>query len=971
MLRKAVLILGAMILLHLQLKAQEFEVRGVVTDLVTGEILVGATVKIEGKNKGVITDIEGKYTILVEDEKAVLVFSYIGYNEESVPVSGQQQIDMQLAPGVSLLSEMVVTAQAIGQRKAINEQLRSNTISNVISSERIREVPDANAAESIGRLPGVSVKRSSGEGDQLVVRGIQPNLNLVTINGIRMPSTDQNNNAVGLAGISQYMLESIEVRKSLTAQDDADVVGAIVDMRLASAEEGFHMNNIFEGTYNGLTNDYGSYRASVQASNRFFDNKIGIIAQINAERVDRTRERLSAGFGRDTRTEDNRGVFLQRGSFQLHEILRERYGGNIVVDYKLPDGKIMLNTIYNMFGEDRWERNYNIAVGNQTGITKDQMSVVSDNSTFVSGLKLETGLFDFANFDFGASYTVGHRNDPANNMLSMQYDRSIASPISAAFNENLYGKTAYQIIDNVNEEPANYLIRAITQNDYTFDQEEITLQSNLEIPLNVSNTLEGMIKFGGKMRFKERSYDANQLGGDVTGGDAKTVINAFAEALPGYAWLPRQYNDLVNASPLYQNNWNQHILNDEVYLTEFVSRYNVNQLLNTMVDRNFEDIGIFLINPESSQNDYYGEERLSAAYMMTEWTWNNKLFVNVGLRFEEEQTTYSGYGVKGELDRKLTQIVNLGPHTRVNQFLLPSTNIKFNFVKWADIRLAYSQSLARPEYYSFIPRYSRDFRRSMTSPAGNMNLKPALSENFDAILSFYNNYIGLFSMGAFYKEIKDFYYVRSFQVIDVEEDNLVHGYEDLEIAQSQYVNVWVNSPEVSSIRGAEFDLQTSFWYLPEPFSGLVLTTNFALMESRSQYYESRLEKEYYGSLPWEFNDVRVDTTLTRRLIDQPDYTFNMSLGYDLKGFSIRVAYNYQGVSMAWKGGRPEQDGFTHSFQRWDLSMNQKFPIDGLSMQLLVNNITGIPDRQYQFEPRYNTYEEFYGLTASVGLRYIF
>lgn len=947
------------------------ELKGRVNDSKTNESLVGVNIIIKGTTKGTVTDVNGNYTLNNVPQESVILFSFLGYQTKEVAYTGQDEINVQLESGSLELGDVIVTIQAQGQRKAINDQVGSVTVSNMISGEQMKEVPDANAAESIGRIAGVSIKRSSGEGDQVVVRGMQPNLNLVTVNGVRMPSTDQNNNAVGLAGISQYMLDGIEVRKSLTAQDDADVVGAIVDLKLATAPEDLKINAIVENMYNGLTNSFNSYRASLQGSNRFFNNKLGVIAQINAESVDRSRERLSASYGRDNRESSNEGVYLQSGGVQLHEIRRERYSANVIADYRLPQGKIQFNTIYNLFNEDRWEKNYNVAVGTQPGITKQQNSIISNNSTFVSSLRLETKVFNFADFDFGASFTNGLRNDPGNNRLTFHYNKSGESPISDKFLENTYGKTAYEIIPNINEQPASYLIDALSQEDVEFQQQEITLQTNLKLPFKISDGFSGKVKIGGKMRFKDRSYDSNLLGGIVTGGDAKIVINAFADAMPEYSWLPRQYNDLVNASPLYERGWEQSILDDRVLLKDFASRSNVDHMLNTMVDRRFEDVGIFLTNPESSASDYNGSERLTAAYFMTDLNIGRKLSINAGLRYEEERTTYSGHGVKQELDRKLTQVKQLGPNERVNQFLLPSVNVKFQYLKWADIRLAYSQSLARPGYYSFIPRYYRDFRRSMINPAGNMNLDPSRSENLDLILSFYNKYIGLFTIGGFYKEISDFYYVRNFKVIDEEADNLVHGYEDLTISKGQSVMVWFNSPEPSSIRGAEFDLQTSFWYLPKPFNGLVLNANFSLMESKSQYYESRLEKEYYGTRPWEFKDVRVDTILTRRLIDQPDFTMNVSLGYDYKGFSVRLAYNYQGDAMAWKGNRPEDDGYTHSYQRWDLSLNQKLPVKGLSMQLLVNNLTGITDKQYQYARKFITYEEFYGASGSLGIRYSF
>ena len=139
---------------------------------------------------------------------------------------------------------VTVSVQARGQMSAINQQLSSRSIVNVVSSDRIQELPDANAAESVARLPGVSIQREGGEGNKVVIRGLSPKYNAVTINGIRMASTDSDDRSTDLSMISQYMIEGIEVTKAATPDKDADVLGGTVDFRLKKAAEGFKYNFI-------------------------------------------------------------------------------------------------------------------------------------------------------------------------------------------------------------------------------------------------------------------------------------------------------------------------------------------------------------------------------------------------------------------------------------------------------------------------------------------------------------------------------------------------------------------------------------------------------------------------------------------------------------------------------------------------------------------------------------------------------
>ena len=114
----------------------------------------------------------------------------------------------------------------------------SNTIVNVISKEKLQELPDQNAAESVGRLAGVSVYRDAGEGQRVTIRGISPRLNSITVNGERLPSTQEQDRSVDLSMISPEMLEGIELFKALRPDMDGDAVGGTVNFTIRKADAG-------------------------------------------------------------------------------------------------------------------------------------------------------------------------------------------------------------------------------------------------------------------------------------------------------------------------------------------------------------------------------------------------------------------------------------------------------------------------------------------------------------------------------------------------------------------------------------------------------------------------------------------------------------------------------------------------------------------------------------------------------------
>ena len=123
--------------------------------------------------------------------------------------------DMTLTEGGKNIQEVVVRGQATGQRAAINQQINANTIVNVISQEKLQELPDQNAAEAVGRLAGVPVYRDAGEGQRISIWGISLGFNSITINGERLPSTDESERSVDLSMISPDMLAGIELFRSL------------------------------------------------------------------------------------------------------------------------------------------------------------------------------------------------------------------------------------------------------------------------------------------------------------------------------------------------------------------------------------------------------------------------------------------------------------------------------------------------------------------------------------------------------------------------------------------------------------------------------------------------------------------------------------------------------------------------------------------------------------------------------------
>ena len=104
------------------------------------------------------------------------------------------------------------------------------------------------------------------------------------------------------------------------------------------------------------------------------------------------------------------------------------------------------------------------------------------------------------------------------------------------------------------------------------------------------------------------------------------------------------------------------------------------------------------------------------------------------------------------------------------------------------------------------------------------------------------------------------------------------------------IRTWINLEKSSYVRGVELDWQTHFWYLPSFLNGLVLNVNYTHIKSESYYpYQKKIAKVTVYFIKYSY----VDTTRSGRLIDQPNDILNLTIGYDIGGFSARLSFLYQ------------------------------------------------------------------------------
>jgi TonB-dependent receptor len=378
-------------------------------------------------------------------------------------------------------------------------------------------------------------------------------------------------------------------------------------------------------------------------------------------------------------------------------------------------------------------------------------------------------------------------------------------------------------------------------------------------------------------------------------------------------------------------------------------------------DRWYEHNGL-----NSNVNDYNMDESTTSFYVMPELNIGKKIAFYPGIRYEQFHSNYLAYkifrtGPKAS-DFNRTELTS----ERDNAYWFPQLHLIIKPTDWLSIRLAKTRSLIRPDYRAFSPFLFFDGYSTMSIRMGNMAIKPAVSENYDLYTSIYSNKIGLFTAGFFYKEIDEI--IRpveriSFDPADV--DSIVLYNTRTEI------RTWENSEYMSTITGIELDWQTNFWYLPV-LRGLVFNINYTHILSKTSYPFTIAVKDPDDIFA---RPVWVDSSRTGPMLHQPDDVLNVTLGYDIGGFSTRLSFQYQGKVLGTGGGsvgsRPEEDSYTEPYYRLDLVLNQKLPLKGLELYIYLNNLTNSAERETQSVLGYLSAAKYYGMTGDIGLRYTF
>ena len=911
---------------------------GKVTDTTGTAPLQGAIVSVDGTNRSASTDRFGEYRIanLPAGDYSITV-SYIGTpdvtSSVSVPTSGAE-LDFALGADVRFMDNVLVVGSKAAQAGAINQQRAADSIVSVIDSDGLGYFPDTTVADSLQRVPGLSIVTDQGEGRYVSIRGINTDLVAASINGVRTPSPEDRRGVL-LDGVPSDLLDGIEVQKSLTPDVDADSLGGIINLKTISAfdRDGQFVRAKIEGQWNEITEEI-SPKATLTYSNVFNDT-FGVAVSLNYQdlRIESHNNEIGEfGF------ENNVAYLNDDYEHRWYDLTRERFGLVANFDWRVNENTdLYLRTLFNNYVDDEVRNKFEFRDLDDSE-DSDASGVIAPGATTVPVNEMDAEVrvreetrniqtialggstdMDAWTFDYEVSYAFADEQDDNNHDVTFRFeDIQDSFPGVLTFdlsNPETPRISGTQSLFDAIYDPANYDLDSL--------EREFSINEDSEIGAHFDVSRESMIgdtpvtwKAGFKLRDREKIRDEDFLFFEPDLNLADFARDSFIDN-----WR------LANPQPTWP----------DPDLTQSLRSF------NNPSDPDFDAEGSFF---DSNIADYVIDEQILAGYFMGTFEFDQLTLV-AGVRVEQTDIDLEGRLVQ-EDDQTATVTSFSNDYTNV----LPSVNAKYEFNEKLIGRAAYYAAVVRPAFGDMAPFIEINDDRDEAA-VGNPNLDPYEADNFDLSLEYYPTELSVLSVGLFYKDIQDAIFGATFDIDEVPGDidlsnlpsELLNG-DDSDTGEIGEIGTFINVDN-SEVWGVEFNYVQSLEDVNPALEGFLISANLTLTDSESTLPEGRKV----------------------RFLNQADTVWNVALGYDRGPWDLRISANYRGNNL---DELIDEDLDRTIDDRLLVEASAKYSVnDNLQIYLEGKNLTDEPEYYYfGDENRLMQYDEF-GTSWILGARYTF
>lgn len=888
------------------------------------------------------------------------------------------------------VGEIVVTGIRRSIEAAINAKANNTSIVEVISAEDIGKLPDVSIAESLARLPGVTMQRLDGRSQQISIRGLGPDFTTALLNGRELVTTGDNR-GVEFDQFPAELLNSVVVYKTPDAALIGQGLGGTVDLRtvrpLAYGRQAIAMNYRHEwneiGALNSGTTDNGD-RYTISYIDQFLDGTLGVALGYAHMSSPYQSERFNA-WGYPTYTDGNLITGGVKPYVMSSELERDGYMG--VLEWR-PNDRIhsTIDAFYSEFKNTQVLRGieFPLAWGGSSGdcTVNVPSAVCRPAPSLRSGYTVEDGLIVAGTWDNIKGVVRNDLNKRDSNITSLGWNTEFT--LSDDWSANL--DLSYSKVE----------------------RNDIILETNAGTGRNINGALDtlgfqltddGVTRFTSNLNYADPTLikitSPQGWGGDVIPGGQAGYMNTPSiedEIKAARFSVTRQLHQSPFKSIDFGVNYTERqktFVNDQYYLgvpgggdltvpSAFLLDPTDLGYLGISAVLSYDALGLVnsgalarVRNPNAdvTAGNWEVTEKVSTAYVRANIDHNlfgRALTGNVGMQFVYTDQSSNGFSARQVGPGVAETIAVTGGDEYLE--ILPSANFILETGDDMFARLAVSRTLARPRMddmrasrnYSYNAglAQSTDINQSpWGGGGGNPELRPFIADVVDVSFEkYFANRKGYISLAAFYKNLESYVYNRN-QIFDFT------GYPigtisptNPEPALRQGLVGAPDNGEGGWIKGLEFSISAPFDIFHPALEGF-----------GAQFSASTTDSE-----------IQPDPTQApTALPGLSENVINGSLYYERYGFQSRISARYRsdylGEVAGFGNGRTLRSVAAETVVDAQVGYEFQFgPLEGLSVLAQVNNLTDEPFKTFQNGDERQTIDyQHYGRTFAVGLNYKF
>lgn len=818
---------------------------------------------------------------------------------------------------------IVVTAIRAAKTARAEEKAAPNLI-NVQSAEEIVKYPDFNAAEALGRVPGVSLSIDTGEGRFVNIRGLDSNLNGTTFGGVTLLNTQPGGTYFGGGGRAVELdtvpigaIDRLVVRKTGLPDQEAEGLGGSVELTPRTAVG--VRKPFFEGTIGG----------GYQSAHKNGDVFVGEAAIGTAFGPEKTVSVVLYGsYHTDKRGFDDvepapldaaapyTDVVLDAVDLRRYNYNRRRFGFGGELDFDpTPQSHFYIRATDAGYTESVNRQLFNYS---NLGDPGDNASLSDParkpNGYLAPAAQAALSLRDEQETHLNFITAAGGRNDLGGIIVDYQlaytsatyhrdydYNSSFDGPTLAVSYDNISNSNFPRITPigfNPND-PTQFTLGGFRNTTERAHDREYSGVLNVTIPTQLLSG-DGSFKFGGKLRFRDKIDQPNNL---------------------NYADVP--------ATPLTA------LLGPGPFTTFYGGNYAIGYSPDASTLRTLFSAATPTSNLVNNARGFFNDtENIYAGFAQYQGSFG-KLNVLAGVRVENTDGTYRGTSAIRAPDKTYSFVPSSRKSNYTNFF--PTVQLRYEVMPDLVARATYSTGIGRPGFLQLLAGARVD-AGARTVAVGNPDLKPTTANSFDAQLEYYLPDSGVLSVGIFDKEFRNYI---------IQGGASLTSYPGITGPGNIRLSTF-NNVRNAYARGVEGQYTQKFSFLPEPFDGLGFTGNITYVDSK----------------------FTIRGTQKSKLPGTSSLTYNVGLFYEAHKAQVRLSLSHVGAAIFQVGGDTGLDIFEDARTQLDLTTSYQL-FSHMAVYFNARNLNNSPLRYYEGLSYRTIQREFYKQSYEAGFRFKF